>query len=165
MKPVSVIVLLVCMALLVGSAIYAHQQLPAKIASHFNAAGVADGWMSKSAFTTTMLAVGLGIPAFVIGVMYSIRFFPAKYLNVPNPSYWRDATNYRKAFDFLFLTSFWFGSAFLLWQTFFSYLIVSANLVSPPCLNSNHLIVLIFLLLALTLAWVVLIIFRFLKTG
>lgn len=164
MKPASVLILLICTAILAGVAIYGHQQLPETIASHFNGSGVANGWMSRSSFTLSMLAVGFGVPAFVIGIMYSIRFFPAKYLNVPNPSYWREPTNYRRACDFLFNSSLWFASAFLLWQAFFSQLLVSANLVSPPYLNSAHALLMSVPLLVFTLAWIVLIVLRFLKT-
>jgi uncharacterized membrane protein len=164
MKPASVIILLVCAAILVASAIHGHQQLPDKIASHFNGGGVANGWMGRSSYTMTMLAVGFGIPAFVVGIMYSIRFFPAEYLNVPNPSYWREPKNYKKACDFLFFSAIWFASAFLLWQAFFSRLIVTANLVSPPHLNSTHALLMTVPLVAFTFAWVVLLILRFLKT-
>lgn len=164
MKSASVIILLICTVILVAAAVYGHQQLPDRIASHFNESGVANGWMGKTSFTMTMLAVGLGIPAFVVGIMYSTRFFPAKYLNVPNPSYWREPTNYRKVCDFLFVSSLWFASAFLLWQTFFSRLIVSANLVSPPHLNSTHALLMTVPLLGFTFAWVVVIVLRFLRT-
>ena len=164
MKAASVILLLICTVTLVAVSVYSHQQLPDKIASHFNGSGTADGWTGRSSFTMTMLAVGLGIPAFVVGIMYSIRFFPAKYLNVPNSSYWREPTNYRKACDFLFVSSLWFASAFLLWQTFFSRLIVSANLVSPPHLNSTHALLMTVPLLGFTFAWVIAIVLRFLRT-
>lgn len=164
MKATSVTIFLVCATIFAVGAIFDHQQLPNRIASHFNGRGVADGWMPKPSFTMTMLAVGFGVPAFVMAIMFSIRFFPAKYLNVPNPAYWREPTNYRKACDFLFISSLWFASAFLLWQTFFSQLIVSANLVSPPQLNSNHAILMTVPLLIFTFAWVVLIVLRFLRT-
>jgi uncharacterized membrane protein len=164
MKPASVIILLICTTILIASAIYGHQQLPDQIASHFNGSGVANGWTSRSSFTLSMLAVGLGIPGFVVGLMYSIRFFPAKYLNVPNPSYWHEPTNFRKACDFLFVSSLWFASAFLLWQIFFSRLIVAANLVSPPHLNSNHAFLMTVPLLAFTCAWAVLLVLRLLRT-
>ncbi len=155
---------MVCVSILVAGAINNHQQLPDKIASHFKGSGVANGWTSRSSFTISMLAVGLGVPAFVIGIMYSIRFFPAKFLNVPNPSCWRDPKNYRKACDFLFVSSFWFGSAFLLWQAYFSRTIVEANLVSPPHLDSARAVVLTVPLLIFTFAWAVVLIARFLKT-
>jgi len=164
MKPASVIVFLVCIAILAVAAIDGHQQLPDKIASHFNGSGVANGWMDKLSFTTTMLAAGFGIPALVIAIMYSIRFFPAKYLNVPCPSYWREPDNYNKACDFLFISSFWFASAFLIWQVFFFRLIVSANQVSPAHLNSGLTILMTVPLLVFTLAWIIAIVLRFLKT-
>ncbi len=158
------IAFLVCVAILVGVAITDHQHLPEKIASHFNGRGEPNGWISRSSFTWSMLAVGIGIPSLVIGIMYLIRFFPAKYLNVPNPTYWRDPANYRKACDFLFISSLWFGSAFLLWQTLFSHSIVAANQVSPPHLDSAKAVLMTVPLLACTLSWVIVIILRFLRT-
>lgn len=164
MKTISAIILIVCALILVASAINNHQQLPDKVASHFNGSGVANGWTSRSSFTTSMLAVGIGVPVLVIGIMYFIRFFPAKFLNVPNSSYWRDPKNYRKACDFLFVSSFWFGSTFLLWQAYFSRTIVEANLTSPPHLDSTKTVLLTVPLLIFTFIWVVILIARFLKT-
>jgi uncharacterized membrane protein len=163
MKTASVVSLLTCTVVLVATAVYGHQQLPERIASHFDASGVANGWSGRLSVTWTLLAMGLLIPAFVSGVMYSIRFFPAEYLNVPNPSYWRGTTNYRKACDFLFVSSLWFACAFILWQTFFYRLIVSANLVSPPHLNSTNALLMTVALLTFTFAWVVAILLRFLR--
>lgn len=165
MKTISIFVLTLCGALLVATAIHSHQQMSDTIASHFNASGRSNGWMSKTPFTISMLAVGLGIPAFVTGVMYSIRFFPARLLNVPNPEYWRDPKNYRKACDFLFVSSLWFGSAFLIWQTFFSRMIVTANQMVPPHLDSGKVMLLTLPLLGFTFAWVLILIFRFIKTN
>ncbi len=164
MKLFAAILLILCAALLVGVAIADHQQLPDRIASHFDGGGKPNGWMSRSSFTWSMITVGVGIPAFVIGIMYSIRFFPAKFLNVPNPAYWRDPKNYRKACDFLFTSSLWFGSAFLIWQVFFSHMIVAANQIAPPHLDSGKVILLTIPLLVFTFGWVIVLVMRFLKT-
>ena len=164
MKPLATIFLILCAVLLVGVAIADHQQLPGRIASHFDGNGTPDGWTSRASFTWSMIAVGLGIPAFVIGIMYSIRFFPAKFLNVPNPTYWRDPKNYKKACDFLFVSSLWFGSAFLIWQIFFSHMIVAANQISPPHLDSGKAILFTIPLLVFTFGWIIVLVMRFFRT-
>lgn len=163
MKHLATITLIVCGVLLIGIALADHQQLPEKIASHFNGKGVPNGWASRSSFTLSMIAIGLGVPAFTIGIMYSIRFFPAKFLNVPNPTYWRDPENYRKACDFLFKSSLWFSCAFIIWQIFFSHMIVEANRVVPPHLDGGKVILLTIPLLIFTFFWVIALLLRFLK--
>lgn len=163
MKHLATISLIICAALLVGITILDHQQLPEKIASHFNGSGTPNGWMSRSSFTLSMVAIGLGIPFFAIAIMYLIRFFPAKFLNIPHPAYWRDPKNYRKACDFLFMSSLWFGCSFIIWQIFFSRLIVGANRISPPHLDSGKVILLTIPLLVFTFAWIVVLLMRFFK--
>jgi len=146
-----------------GVAVHDHQQLPARIASHFDANGAADGWSSKSSFLFLMVTVGIGIPSLLSALLYAVRFLPAKFLNVPNPEYWRKPENYRKACDFLLVSSWWFGSAFLLWQTAFSRMIVAANQVSPPHLDSSRVVLLSVPLLLFSLGWAALIVLRFSK--
>ena len=115
MKSLATIVLVLCAVLMVGVSIADHQRLPDRMASHFDGKGVPDGWSDKAAFTRFRISLGLGIPAVVIGIIYSIRFLPSKFLIFPNPSYWRRPKNYRKACEFLFVSSLWFGSATIIW--------------------------------------------------
>ena len=165
MKILSTISFIICAAVLIGVAQFDHQQLPPKIASHFNGSGVANGWMASSSFTFLMVVIGLGLPAFVIGVLYSTRFFPSSLLNVPNAEYWRTPQNYRMACDYLFYSSLWFGCAFVLWQAALFHMIVAANLVTPPHLNSTEIILLASLLLIFTGAWITTLLRHFLKTN
>ncbi|MBK1815199.1 DUF1648 domain-containing protein [Luteolibacter yonseiensis] len=161
MKKPAIALLVLSAALLVGLGINDHQQLPERIASHFDWSGTANGWMNRTTFTATMLAVGLGIPALVIAAMHALRFIPAEYLNVPNPGYWRAPANHRKACDILAASSLWFGSAFLIWQAFFTHMIVAANRATPPALDSGKAILLTLPLLAFILGWITVLITRF----
>jgi uncharacterized membrane protein len=164
MRLTATILFVLCAALLLRVALTDQQMLPDRMASHFDANGVPNGWSSKSSFTWNTLALGMGIPAFVIGIMYSIRFAPPKFLNVPNPTYWREPQNFRKACDCLFTSSLWFGSAFLVWQAFFSHTIAKANQLSPPHLDSGKVFLLTLPLLVFTFGWVIALLLRFLKT-
>lgn len=47
--------------------------LPEQVVTHFNGAGVANGWMSRSVHLMAFGAFGVLFPALFIGVFYSIR--------------------------------------------------------------------------------------------
>ncbi|MFA6292865.1 MAG: DUF1648 domain-containing protein, partial [Victivallales bacterium] len=101
-KKLPAMVFLVSALVFLMSVLLFSQQLPAKVATHFNAAGGADGWMTKDGHVISVLLFGLGISAFLIGICYSIRFFPSSMLNVPNKDYWRAKEHYPEACDFIF---------------------------------------------------------------
>ena len=44
------------------------EKLPAKVATHFNAAGQADGWMTKNGHVLVILLIGFLISDFLIAV-------------------------------------------------------------------------------------------------
>lgn len=163
MNRLSSLIFCACAGILIGVVLFDQQQLPSQIASHFDGAGNANGWSSRASFTGWMLGLGLGMPAFVCGVMYSIRFFPSSLLNVPHPEYWRAPQNYGKACDFLFRSSLWFGSAFLLWQAAFSHLIATANLSTPPKLDGSQVALVTAFLLIATAAWIVTLLWFFFR--
>lgn len=165
MKTVSWVILLVCALVFAGVVVSDHRQLPERIATHFDGGGNANGWNGRTSFTAFSLAMGFGVPGFVVGIMYAIRFFPAKYLNVPNPEYWRRPGNHRRACDFLFVSSLWFGSAFMLWQMCVSRLLVEANQISPPHLDGGKVMMLTVPLLAFTFGWACVLILRVFRTG
>lgn len=163
MKHLPVLVLFVIAFVFVGLVITTSSELPEKIASGFNQEGVAIGWQNKSTFTGGMLAYGFGLPAFVLGIMYSIRFFPARFLNLPNAKYWREPENYKKACAILFSWSQWFACGILIWQIFFFKMIVNANQVFPPLLDNQRATLLTIALLVFSLVWVIALCLRFLR--
>jgi uncharacterized membrane protein len=69
------------------SALYSNA-LPARVASHFNGAGVADGWMAKEPF----LCFYVGLVAFLAvvfgGIGFLIQTLPDGAINLPNKAYW-----------------------------------------------------------------------------
>lgn len=148
-----------------ASALFGWQELPQKMASHFNASGVADGWMNRTPFVASMLAFGLSIPAFVLVFLYCARFLPPQVLNLPNPAYWRAPENYGRACEILFRSALVFAGGFLLWQAAFLHLIVRANKTHPPVLDSSQAFLLTAILLAFSCGWVITLIARFMKTG
>lgn len=63
-------------------------ELPARLASHFNAAGAADGWMAKGTFITSWIATVVFLNVLIIGICWGIRFLPDSMFNLPHRDYW-----------------------------------------------------------------------------
>ena len=63
-------------------------RLPARVASHFDATGAANGWMSPSGLFGFHAAL-LGILLLVFTVLPRlVRYLPAASINLPNRDYW-----------------------------------------------------------------------------
>src|SRR4051812_22063047 len=93
---------IICAGIFVGVMWHDSQQLPPQIASHFNLAGKADCEVPRSTFLPSALALGLGTPAFIVLVMYVLRYLPVSSINVPHPEYWRTPENHPRAYAILF---------------------------------------------------------------
>lgn len=129
--------------------------LPEQVATHFDGAGEANGWMSRTVHLTAFGAFGVLFPAFFIGVFYSIRFLPPSLLNVPNPKYWRSAEHYPKACRFMFEESFIVATIASLFVTGVNILVVRSNLPKEPHMALTPMLVLTGLFLASLLVWII----------
>ena len=84
----SKILLVVLSVIFIGQLVYFYPQLPATIASHFNASGQANDWMSKSSFyifEVILLLFFLAIGLFLPRLLFSL---PDSMINLPNKEYW-----------------------------------------------------------------------------
>ncbi len=128
--------------------------LPPRLATHFDAAGRANGWENAGQFLASHFAL-IPISLLLPFITFSIRFFPANLLNVPKKEYWTLPENHRRASEFLFYSSFWQAALTLFFLSGLFLLTVSANLTSPPELNNMATYAVSGIFLVGTLAWVV----------
>ena len=63
-------------------------RLPQQVATHFDAAGQPDGWMSRLGFVAMMLGIQFGTAAFFIAIGWCSWYLPESMLNIPNREYW-----------------------------------------------------------------------------
>jgi serine/threonine-protein kinase len=112
------------------------QQLPARVASHFNAAGVPDGWTTRSAYMWSMIGMTLGLPAFLLALFGITRNFPDSMINLPNRDYWLAPERRQDTHDSIFRYGIWL--AILITALFLGIhlSIVAANSAQPP--NLSH---------------------------
>jgi uncharacterized membrane protein len=123
------------LAINAGSVAASYTLLPAKVASHFNAAGLPDAWESRDVYLVAMALVCLGVPLFLLAVFWGVRWLPVTMINVPNRDYWlspeRQPQTARRLFDF--------GQWFVVFEGLFflllHWLVVIANRQAPVQLS------------------------------
>ena len=82
------LILLLAVLAFVGQMLFIYPGLPPIVASHFDAQGNANGWMTKGMF----LVFEAGMLIFVVGefllVPRFVRRLPKNLINMPNKEYW-----------------------------------------------------------------------------
>jgi uncharacterized membrane protein len=63
-------------------------QLPPRVASHFDAAGVPNGWSSRPAYALLLILVGVLLPLGTIGLITLVTRSGPGQLNMPAKEYW-----------------------------------------------------------------------------
>lgn len=128
--------------LLLGLWNWAHvyPQLPAMMASHFNARGVANGWAPKSAFFGIM-AVCVCLSAFVgFIVPRTIASRPPEKLHLPNKDYWFAPEHCDETWRFIRAQIAWFACALLFVFLFGTSQAINANLPTVGYFNSQAML-------------------------
>jgi uncharacterized membrane protein len=120
--------------------IHDYPLLPDRLASHFSASGISNGWMTKPQFFITYAVMLL--PALVVEFWASHRIAnkPDAKLRLPNEEYW--LTPERRAETFCYFESFfaWYGCALLLVEVFAMGLAMRANFDAPPQLPTRPIV-------------------------
>jgi uncharacterized membrane protein len=145
----------------VAQCIYGFPLLPHRMASHFAASGMPNGWMTKSQFII-VYAIAL-LPALMVEfwVARTIAKMDGARLNLPNREHWLAPE--RRATTFAYFEDFfaWYGCVFLLLIVFVMGLAMRANLNSPPHLPIGPVLFALLAFTAFNIAAVVAMLRRF----
>jgi hypothetical protein len=69
-------------------AVWQHARLPERVASHFNAAGAANGWMSRDGQTLAHIGIILFLAGMLGGLAWLTPRLPDELINLPRRDYW-----------------------------------------------------------------------------
>jgi serine/threonine-protein kinase len=108
------VVLYICFVVFVALSV---QQLPARVATHFDGEGNPNGWMTRSTHITFILIFGFAFPLSLVGLLWLARLLPESLINIPKRDYWLAPERRAQTFAYLFQQSFWFaciGVAFVI---------------------------------------------------
>ncbi len=130
------------------------QRLPERVASHFDGAGNADGWMARD----QSLLVYVGIVLFMGGLFAFLgpllRRFPDSTVNLPDKEYWLAPERREETFNRIGDALAWMGVACCCLLVGMHELTFRANLSTPPRLGNNAWILLM-VFLVVELAWTI----------
>jgi uncharacterized membrane protein len=121
----------------IAQCVHGFPLLPDRMASHFSASGLPNGWMTKAQFFITYAVVFL--PALVVEFWVGRRIAkkPDAKINLPNKDYWLAPERREATFAYFECFFAWFGCAFLLVLVFVMGLAMRANLDPPPRLPTG----------------------------
>jgi hypothetical protein len=112
-------------------------QLPETVATHFNAAGKADGWMSRDRHLISSLAFGLLFP-FLPTVIFALALrLPVKWVNLPHKHHWLAPERANETCRWLIRHGLWLTCLLMCLTTAVQALILQANLQSPQRLSPS----------------------------
>lgn len=139
--------------------------LPERVASHFAASGVPDGWMTRGGYLTVTSLMGLGLPAFLAGLCYATRFFPDWMINLPNKGYWLAPERRRDTNNYLFGHCLWMVCLVVLHFWAMHSLTIFANRRSPALMSGTAAIAATGVFLALLGVWIIALVRHFRRAG
>jgi serine/threonine-protein kinase len=124
------------LAVVLAAILITSQQLPARVASHFNAAGVPNGWMPRSAYTWSMVGMTLGMAALLLAAFGITRNVPNSMINLPNRDYWLAPERRQQSCDTIFRYGIWLAILVTLLFLAVHLFVVAANAAQPPNLSN-----------------------------
>lgn len=129
-----------------GQIVYYYPNLPEKVASHFNAGGAADGWLSKDSYLIFQLVL-LAFAAFFAFIFpILLGRTPAHLINIPHKDYWLAPERRRETLSILRGRSEWFAIALCALLIGINQLVIQANLANRDLSPASWLLIGAFLL-------------------
>lgn len=136
---------------------------PDPLATHFDAHGQPNGWMTRPQHLACAAALGFSLPGLIIGIFYTLQFLPPAWFNLPHRDYWLAPERRQETFAYLSHHGAWLAGLSLLFVASIHHLILAAN-QSPSRQLSNALTLMIAgFYLAGVLGWVIALLRRFQK--
>ena len=111
--------------------------LPERVATHFGANGLPNGWMSRDVFARAMVTVVLVPVALVQGIGFLLGRLPSSVINLPNRDYWLAPERRAKTLERVQMAMLEFGNAMLAFMLFVVWSIIDANKTTEARLGSS----------------------------
>lgn len=137
--------------------------LPETVASHFNAAGVPDGYMPKDFYTMFMLIFTLSIPSIIVGSMTLIDRFPESSINLPNKRVWLSERYKESTFAYLKSHALGMGALIVLFMGYVHWLIIQANRQAPAHLSTEAIMSGLVIFVIVLVGWGIALPLRFMQ--
>jgi hypothetical protein len=111
--------------------------LPAVVASHFDVAGIANGYMPRGSYIAVMLGVTVLVPLGAIFAGNRIASLPNELINLPNKGYWLAPERRTASMAWLISWLHWLSRGLALFLCFVHWLLLRGNAADPPHLEQS----------------------------
>jgi uncharacterized membrane protein len=148
--------LILAAAFILGTA----SELPLNVASHFDASGRPNGFMTRSGYTRFMLCFALGVPALMAVVLTTV-YSRASELRLPNRDYWMAPQHIDRTRALLMAHGVWFASLLVILACLMHRLMLMAHRAQPPHLPGGQFAAVMFAFVLATAAWIGALLFVF----
>ena len=155
-------ILVVMLAMAAGVFVwFTGQAMPPIVASHFNAAGIANGFMPRAAYLGLMMVLVAAVPL-VTMVMSGVALSkPGARINLPNRDYWLAPERRAGTIAFLQAHMAGFSALLVVFLAYGHWLVVRANLSGAQQLQAGWMQAGLCVFIGATILWIVLLIARF----
>jgi uncharacterized membrane protein len=134
--------------------------LPPMVASHFDAGGQPNAFMSRSGYIRFVLCLCVGLPVLVVAIL-AVAYSRARELKLPNREYWMAPQRIGRTRSFLVAHAVWLGSLLVVLSCFVHWLELGANRQQPPHLSNQTFAVCMIAFLIAMAAWIAVLMFAF----
>lgn len=136
-RPIALWLLLALLVAGLAHAAFYYPRLPGKVASHFGAAGEAQGWSSRTTLVGVHLATLTGTALLMLGLPWLLGVLPARWISLPHRDYWLAPGRRDETLRWIGRQMLWFGSATLALLIGVGDLAFRANLRPRPALGNS----------------------------
>lgn len=127
--------------------------LPARVASHFDAEGFANGFMLREDYQLLMMGLGLGIPVALVLALVVLPCFIPNRLRIPSRDYWIEPSRRNQTLGAVATSGLTIAGIVAAFMIAMHLLVVDANNRTPPRLDNASLYTLLALLIMSIAVW------------
>ena len=129
------------------------RRLPLVVASHFDAAGMPNGWSSRPAYALLLVAIGVLLPLTITVFIRGLtRLGPAR-LNIPARDYWTRPEHHLEAVRRVRAYVWWLGCIMAGTALLIHLLVLDAHTHQPPRLNTSAILLVLAVVLLGVAGW------------
>jgi Protein of unknown function (DUF1648) len=132
---------------------FTSRSMPPMVASHFNAAGVPNGFLPRTTYLLVMMVVVLMPPILLVIIPRISLRNPRARINVPHRDYWLAPERREQTVQIISQHTTRFAGLLVGFLCYAHWLVVYANLSSPPTLSSGWLLAGLVVFMGLTVRW------------
>jgi hypothetical protein len=135
-------------------------RLPPLVASHFDAGGFPNAFMTRGGYTRFMLSLGIGLPVAVVALL-TLVYSRASDFKLPNRDYWLAPQRIDRTRGLLVVHGVWFGSLLVTMTCFVHWLELDAHRRVPPQLSNPWLEGGLLIFFLITVGWIIALLIAF----